>query len=148
MAWVDLADLCDAIATTLDEIDELKRVESYNELKEDFRDTPMAQVYPESGETDVTSGTDRSGYRGGKRSVDTLFYVDIPCNQRSHLAEDMQATMEIIDLVEAKLTEQNTKPYFGHPDIMSFRWRWERITFERSGGLYVGVRFQLWVRTF
>jgi len=147
---VTYAQICDAIAATLATITQLKKVQSYDELTEDYGDLPMAQVYPEASDTDSRSGaTDRTSFRAGVRVTEAMFHVDVPCRQRSHVDEDTRALVEMAELVQAKLEAQHVKPYFGLEGIRSFRWRWERVNFERSGGvLYPGVRFIIWATVF
>jgi hypothetical protein len=141
--------ICDAVADTIDTIAAITTVQKYDALQEGYADMPLAQVYIDSGETDVMAGTaDRSAFRGGARVTETVVVVDIPCRQRSHIDQDMKAIVDVIEAVQNKLETIDTKPYFGLVGIQGFRWRWERVVFEKSGVFYPGTKFYIYVRTF
>ncbi len=152
MAHVDLGDICDAIADTLATAEGLTRTQSYDELTEGYEDLPLLQVYPQTGGTDVASGTDRTTYRGGVRQSDLTFRADVICRPRAFLAEDMAKTSELIDDVETVLEAQNTRPFFGLAAIKAFRWTWTITTFTQGAEpnlrQYMGARFEIVVRVF
>lgn len=146
---VTVSEACDAVATTLTTVSQIKRVQSYDELTEDFPDCPMAQVFPDSGGTDSMSQNDRSTSGAGLRVEEMLVVVDVPCSTRSELKEDMGKTIEVIEAVKAKL-DQQTAVLFGQPKIKGHRWRWERVVFVRGEPAvgYMGVKFYVTLWTF
>ena len=157
MAISDLLDLCNDIATTLGAAASINRVQGPAALSEDSPDLPMLQCYPVSGDTDAgntasagSGANDRTTFRAGVRVTETLLRVDIPCRQRSHLAEDMAAVVGIAQEVQDLLEAQKTKPYFGNATIKGFRWRWEYVNFQRGQQeiVYPGCRFDIYVRQF
>lgn len=151
---VTYTEIAAAIATTLGEIDDLARVQHGDDLTEDYPDLPMAQVYPQSSSTDEGAGgnNDRNTFRGVGRVTEALFRADIPCRQRSHVAEDMTAVMAVAEAVQTKLEEQRTRPIFGLEGIKGFRWSWERQTIRRGADpapvFYAGLIVSIWVRVF
>lgn len=145
-----VAEICDAITTTLGATTGINRSQSYDELTEDFPDLPLLQVYPESADTDSQAlNNDRLSFRAARRITDIEIICDIPCRQRSQLGEDMSAMVTITDAVIATLEAQTTT-LFGNTDIKGFHWRWERVIFARGNPeiAYVGVRFTLTIKTF
>ena len=144
-----IAQICDAIESTLDDVTAIKRSQKFSELTEDFADLPLLQVYPDSAETDALSNNDRHTFKGVRRITDAVIICDIPCKQRSHLGEDMNVMVTVTDAVIAKLEAQTTS-LFGNADIKGFHWRWERVTFSRGNPeiAYVGVRFTITVKSF
>lgn len=147
------AQICDAVAATLSTVTQLVAVQSYDELTEDYPDTPCAQVYPQSGEVDAAAeNNDRMTYGADVRVTDAQYMVDIPCAQRANLAEDMAAVVAVVDAVTAKLEAQTTV-LFGLADLKGLRWQWDRMTYSRGGDatapvLYAGCRFTLWIKCF
>lgn len=77
-----------------------------------------------------------------------LFHADVICRQRSHIDEDMQKTVEMVEAVEAKLIAVQTKPYFGLVGIKAFHWRWEILDFPLGDVHYLGARFYITVVVF
>ena len=140
---VTIAEICDAIEDTLNEASSMSTSQSFDELKEGIgsADVPLIQVYPESNECAAESGTDRTSYQGGRRVKHYIIHCDLLARQRSHLAEDMEATVNLIDELEVIFEEQDTKPYFGEDGIQSFRWGWTRALFEYAQTQFYGARF-------
>ncbi len=148
MATSDISQVCADIATTLGTVAGIVHAQSYDELTEEYPDVPMLQVYPWSGETDPSGGTDRTTFRAGVRQTDTLFYVDVPCRQRGNIDQDMAAVVAMQVLMQTKLEAQKTKSYFGNATIKAFSWRWELVTFKPGAFDFVGFRLFLTVRQF
>jgi hypothetical protein len=150
MTDVTLAQLCDAVEATLGAATGLTYSQSYDELTEGMQDMPMLQVYPVSGETDVTGNADRTSFRAGVRQTQTVLHADLFARQRSHIGEDMATLLPLISAVIVKLEAQTTKSYFGLAGVKGFRWRWERVTFAYGDQQlpYVGARFYLTLRLF
>ncbi len=148
---ITLAQICDAIESTLDNATTVVRSESYDELTEGIHDLPMLQVYPESGEQDIAGATDRSTFGGRgdpQRQTEFVIIADYYANQRSHIGEDMAALVNGIDAIQNVFEGQDKKPYFGLAYLQAFHWRWERVTFTYAEIDYIGARFYLTVRVF
>jgi len=145
---ITLAQICDAIATTLDNATTEPRRESYDELTEGVQDLPTLQVYPESGYQSAASGTDRFTMRGGIRQTEFIIHADYYARQRSQIDEDMKELVNGIDAITDVLEGQDEKPYFGLTGIQAFSWRWDRVTFIYGDVQYMGARFAITVRVF
>jgi len=147
---ITIAQICDAIETALGAATGLARSESYDELTDGIHDLPMLQVYPESGNQDAFTSTDRTTFRGGVRQTGIMIHADLYAQQRAHIGEDMKALVDSIDAITNIFEAQDTKPYFDLEGIKAFRWRWERVTFVYGDPqlTYVGARFYIEVRVF
>lgn len=149
MGTLTIAEMCDGVKTTICDplvtAGSLKLAESFDELSEDYQDTPMAQVYANAGTTDAFSANDRTTFRAGIRTNETEIVVDLPACQRGHAAEDMAAVLNLAEAVDAQLVSVKTRPYFGLVGVKAFRWRWTRVVFARGASEYPGVRFQIWL---
>lgn len=147
---ITIAQICDAIEETLGAATGITRSESYDELTEGIHDLPMLQVYPENGNQDAFTSTDRTTFRGGVRQTSLMIHADLYAQQRAHIGEDMKKLVDSIDAITDVFEAQDTKPYFGLDGIKAFRWRWERVTFVYGDpqSNYVGARFFIEVRVF
>jgi hypothetical protein len=147
---ITLAQICNAIESTLAAATTVARSESYDELTEGVQDFPMLQVYPEAGNVDAVGSTDRTTLQAGCRQTSVTIHADYYARQRSQLDEDMKALVNGIDALTNVLEQQDTKPYFGLDGIRAFRWEWRRVTFVYGDGgqPMVGARFVLTVRVF
>jgi hypothetical protein len=147
---ITIGQICDAIESTLGAATGITRSESYDELTDGIHDLPMLQVYPNSGNQDAFTRTDRSTFRGGVRQTDIMIHADLYAQQRAHIGEDMKKLVDVIDAVTNVFEAQDVKPYFGLDGIGAFRWRWERVTFAYGDPqlTYVGARFYIEVRIF
>jgi hypothetical protein len=150
---VDITTLCDAITTELSAADTVERAQDHDELTEGVSDTPLLQVYPDSGDTVSTdSGTDKMtlGHRDGTaphRQERIVIIADYFASHRAHLGQDMGRLVAGIDAIRSKLKEQNNdETPFGVYGVDSFQWRWDRVTFEFGGANYVAARFWLTIR--
>lgn len=145
MGTLTLAQICNAIESTLGAATGMEATQSYDELTEGVgsADTPMLQVYPDSGDCDASGSTDRTTFRGGKRQKHVTIHADLLARQRSHLAEDMEVSIDMIDAIIDIFEQQDTKPYFGQDGIKAFSWRWERVEYEYSGAKLAGARFYI-----
>ena len=118
---------------------------------ESITDTPMLQVYPQSGEQDPTGSADRSTFGGGgdpKRQSNLVIHADYYAATRANIGEDMADIVAGIDAMYAIFEAQDKKPYFGLDGIKAFQWRWERVEFIYNKRGYAGARFYLSVRVF
>lgn len=145
---ITVAQMADAITTTLGAATTVARSESYNELTEGIHDYPLLQVYWQSTVNDVSGNDDRTAYRGGVRQKEYVFYADYYARPRSELKEDNAAVTNGAEALEAVLEAQNVKPYFGLAGIKAFRWQGERVAFEYGGTLYAGCRYMITLRVF
>lgn len=145
---ITLAQICDAIESTLDDATTLVRSQSYDELTEGIHDTPLLQVYPESGSQSPPGMTDRHTFQGGVRQTEFIIHADYYAQQRVNIGEDMAALVDGIDAMTAVFEGQDQKAYFGLEGLKAFSWRWDRVTFDYAGVAYVGARFVITVRVF
>jgi hypothetical protein len=146
---VTIAQICDAIEDTLNDATSMATSQSYDELKEGIHsgDLPLIQIYPESNECAFGSGTDRTTFQGGVRNKHYIIHCDLYARQRSHLAEDMKKTVEMIDELETIFEQQNLKDYFGLDGIKAFKWSWTRSLLTSAEAEFYGARFiiEIWV---
>jgi hypothetical protein len=147
---ITLAQVVDAIETTLGAAVTVARSESYDELTEGIHDLPMLQVYPEAGSQDPAGGTERTSFQAGVRQTEFTIHADYYARQRRDIGEDMNALVAGIDALQDVLEAQDTKPYFGLDGIRGFRWSWNRVVFVYGDPQmgYVGARFVVVVRVF
>jgi hypothetical protein len=147
---ISLAQVLDAVTNTLKVAPILERAMSYNELTEGMNDLPALEVYPQSGDQDTATATDRTTFQAKVRQTGLAIAVDYYAQQRKHIGEDMAKLVDGIDQLLNIFEQQNTSPFFGLPGIKNFRFRWERVTFEYGDPAinYVGARFTLEVRIF
>ena len=150
MTSITLAQILDAIEGALSAAPTLARSMSYDELTEGINDTPLLQVYPEAGDQDPTTATDRTTFTAKVRQTNLTINCDYYAQQRKHIGEDMAALVDGIDAMTDIFEAQDTKPYFGLVGIKAFHWSWQRVIFN-YGDLninYVGARFTLTIRVF
>lgn len=147
---ITTAQILDAIEATLSVAPTLARSMSYDELTEGINDTPLLQVYPESGDQDPAGNTDRTTFKAGVRQTNLTINCDYYAQQRKHIGEDMAALVDGIDAMTTIFEAQDTKPYFGLDGIKAFHWAWQHVTFEygEASIKYVGARFTLTLRVF
>ena len=146
---ITLAQICDAIETTLSAATTITRSESHDELTEGVHDTPLLQVYPESGNQDPSGTTERTTFRAGVRQTEIVIHADYFAAERgTSIGEEMGRLVNGIDAMTAVFEGQDEKPYFGLDGIKAFAWRWERVTFDYGKVRYVGARFVILVRVF
>jgi len=145
---ITIAQICDAIETTLATATTSPKTESYDELSEGLQDMPLLQVYWEASMQSPPGGTDRYTFQGGVRQSWITIHADYYAQQRSHLGEDMEALVDGIDALTDVLEGQDLKPYFGLEGIKAFSWEATRVTFDYAGVLYIAARFVIQVRVF
>jgi len=146
---ISLAQICDAIESTLDDATDMGRSESYDALSESPRsgDTPVLQVYPQSGDCDIENKADRSTFGAHVRQRQYLFHADLLARKRSHLKDDMKKTTEMIEAMEDILEAQKTGPAFSLDGIKALHWRWERLIFQpTTDDQFMGARFYITVK--
>lgn len=152
MADITIAQICDAIETTLGAAASIETTESYDELSDGVQsaDTPLLQVYWENTECADDSGTDRTSFQGGVRVKAFLFHADLLARQRAHIADDMKKVTEVAEEIQDILEgpAQSTKPYLGLDGIKAFRWRAERVQITYAGAPFMGARFMIWIWVF
>lgn len=157
MAAITIAQICDAIETTLAAASGMNRTQSYDELTEGISagDLPLLQVYWERlGPMDPSGGTDRLTYQGVVRHKLLTFHADVYAAQRSHIDEDMKKVVNCADAMLDVLEQQNVKPYFGLAGIKAWQLEsaakgaFEYTSGPRGGVLYMGVRFILVIHVF
>lgn len=141
-----LTQICDAVKDVALLSEGVKKVYAPAEIKEGVNDTPQIQIYPESGETDITSSNhSQMTFRGNNRVDSLVVNIDCYARQRSHVGEDFAALLPIIDAIITVLKAQKNQPYFELQGLQGFRWSWERVTFTYGDPeiRYVGARFVL-----
>lgn len=137
---LNLTTLNTAIHAALEGISGLV-VQNYNELTESISDTPLAQVYFESGT--LRNETGQSTFRSQTRRNDWTFHVDLYIAPRAHVGEDMSDTATWIGKITDKFDEQKTGYAFGVTGAQTFSYSWQRVSFDYGGQSFVGVRFVL-----
>ena len=146
MTLITYGSLCKAVATALQATAGVVHVQAYDELTESISDTPTLQVYlsKDAAETD-DSGIHQSTFGAGVRITRLNITIDCYARQRSHLADDMAAQMDIIDAVDAVLNQQKTAPFFG--GAKALHWTWKRLAMENADAEYAGAEctLTLWI---
>ena len=146
---ITLAQMCDAIEATLGEATTVARSQSYDELTEGVHDTPLLQVYPQSGDQDPSGTADRTTFSAGVRQTEVIVHADYYAAERgASIGEEMARLVDGIDAITNIVEGQDQKPYFGLVGLKGFSWRWERVTFDYGGVSYVGARFYFTLRVF
>lgn len=147
---ITLAQICNAVDTTLAAATGLTYTQSYNELEEGMNDTPTLQVYWNSSNQDPGGGNDRTTFRAGVRQTDIEIYCDLYATTRNEIGENMAALLPLVDAIVNVLEAQDTKAYFGLTGLKSFHWNAQRVTFQYTDPmrLYAGARFILTFRVF
>lgn len=125
------------------------RVEAYDQISESIVETPTIHVYAESAEVDSAGDTDRSSLSGAVRVTTIIINADGYARQRSHLAQDLRAQMDLIDRIDEALL-RSRPPFYGLPDIKAVSWGWERATLAHGDPAteYAGVRFTIEITVF
>ena len=147
---VKISEICDGIATTLSVATGVKSWTLYNEVSEGIPnlDCPRLEVHPDSGTTDPTGGTDRSTFGAGVQLMAASILVDLYVCQRSQMQDDMKDAVDLIDAISDVLETEERPPFFGEAGIKAYSWNFRRVTFVRSGALYMGARFTINCRIF
>ena len=146
---ITLGQIVDAIESTLDDATTLVRSQSYDELTEGIHDTPLLQVYPQSGSQDPSGTADRTTFSAGVRQTEVIVHADYYAAERgAGIGEEMARLVDGIDAMTNVIEGQDEKPYFGLTGIKGFSWRWDRVTFDYGGVNYVGARFMITLRVF
>ena len=149
MANITIGNVCDAIETTLATATGMNRTQSYDELGEGIPagDLPLLQVYWEDWNMDPSGNTDRTTFQAGVRLKPFTIHADVYAAQRSHLAEDMKAVVDIVDAVIDVLEAQDLKSYFSQAGIQAWSVSATRGVFPYAGVDYMGARFTftIWV---
>ncbi len=151
MADVTLSSICTAIRNTLATATGLNVAQDTTQITEGIHDLPLLQVYPESGEVDPSGRTDRTTFGAGVQQDRMVIHADLYVRQRSHLQEDMDTLIDMIDAVIYTLKHDAADTMFGGLDnFQGFHWSWQRVIFEYGDPLakYVGARFRIEVTTF
>ena len=148
---ITYADIGRQVANWLEGTAGSPRVEAFDAMSEGVPQVPLVRVYVISGQTDSGSeDTDRATFGSApmRRSTCTL-QVDAIARQRSHINEDMQAQMALIDAIDARLSELGAPPLFGLQGIQAVRWSWERMAYTVSETIeFVGARFEIVLTVF
>lgn len=148
MPSITLGQIVDAIETQLSTATGLVRSQSYSELTEGQNVLPTLQVYPQSGNTDASTANDRTTFKAAVRQYTYTIHADLYARQRSHIGEDMNKLVTMIDAIENRLTAEKDGD-FGLAGMKSFKWSWERVNFVYGDPAinYYGARFtiQVWV---
>ncbi len=144
MTLPTLGQVVSAIESALGSATGLTRSENYNELTEGIPETPLLQVYPESGEPD---------FQTYKRRIEkVIIHADLYARQRSQIGEDMTKIVDMAEAIFARLRAQDpntNNQLFGLDGIRKFAWTWTRAVFEYGDPAtrYAGVRFiiTIWI---
>ena len=147
---ITLAQMADAVRTTLEAADGIQSAASYDEIHEGINsiDCPRIEVYPERGDCDPSGNADRFAFNAGAQLSVIVINVDLYARQRSQLDEDLGAYVAEADALIDILQEQEKPPFFGVEGIQPFSWGFRRTSFRRSGALFAGARFEIRMRVF
>lgn len=147
---ITIGQILDAVELTLSAAPTLARSMSYDELTEGINDTPLLQVYAESGTQDTTNSVDRTTFLAGVRQTELIVHCDYYAQQRKHIGEDMAALVDGIDAMFNIFEAQRSSPFFGLQGIQAFHFSFSRVTFDYGAQniRYVGARFTLTLRIF
>ena len=150
---LSIGDLCDAIEATLATATGLASSTSFDELAEGIAvfDCPRLEVHPGGGSCDPSGNTDRSTFGAGMQMSVVEIYADIYAAHRSHLNDDMKATIDMIDALSDVLQAagQERPPFFaGAEGLKACSWSWKRRTWRRSKAWYMGARFTIICKIF
>lgn len=144
MTVITYGSLCKAVATALVATPGVAQVQAYDALTESISDTPTLQVYFKNAVTDDT-GIYQSTFRAGVRITKLDIMIDCYARERSHLAEDMAAQIDMIDAVDAVLALQTSAPFFG--GAKALHWTWRKVVLTAAEAEYAGAEctLTLWI---
>jgi len=147
---ITLAQICNAVETTLSAATGLTYTQSYNELKEGVNDLPLVQVYWEDSNQDPGGTNDRTTMKAVVRQTDVSIYCDLYAAPRNEIGQNMATLLPLVDAIQDELEKQRTKPYFGLVGLKAYHWSARRTTFQYTDPmrLYVGARFILTFKVF
>jgi len=166
MARISIMDICDGIRTTFNGLMVTLNAGSpavalialsYHELKEGEQDCPTIQVLPDDSNVDSQTETDRTTFKGCMKNGWYNFTVRGFARQRSHLGEDMEASIRLWDALEAVLEEEGTDcdytlghcTFFGVAGIRNIRWAGlGRVAHPWGGATYVGPEITIGLEVF
>jgi hypothetical protein len=151
MPTVTISAVCDAIHVLFEGATGIGVVHSYNQLTEGIEDTPLAEVYWQSGNTDPIGGQDRIAYGAAARATDLVYHVDVYAATRNDLGENMKTLVDLVDAFWTRLETITTGDILGITGVRAIKWQAERVTFERPAGSairFFGFRFVITVRIF
>ena len=147
---ITLAQICNAVETTLAAATGLTYTQSYNELEEGMNDTPTLQVYWNSSTQDPGGTNDRTTFNAVVRQTDIVIYCDLYAATRNEIGQNMASLLPLVDAIQNELEKQDTRPIFGLTGLKGFHWSARRTTFQYTDPLrlYVGARFILTFKVF
>ena len=150
MAKITLAQMCNAIETTLSAATIAMRTQSYDGLTEGMNDLPTLQIYPDGGNQDAQTNTNMTTFQGGTKQSSITIFADYYSRQRSQLGEDMKGLVDGIDAITDVFEAQNKTPFFGLKGIKNFKWSWQRVAFTYADESikYMGARFTIILRVY
>jgi hypothetical protein len=146
---MNIYDVVEAVRATLQDVPGMVRAQGNETLTDNIPETPLLQVYPEEGNQDFTTRTDRTTFGGGVQQERLVINVDVYAAQRVNIGEDYAALAHMLDAVRARLKAQKHKPYFGLDGLATFKFTWKRVTFvygqqeERYAGYQLRLEFTL-----
>lgn len=147
MSTVTLAEIVDAVETTLSAAVGLTRSQTYDEITPSINDFPLLQVYPESGRCDVGGDSDRSTMRAGMRQYEFVVHADLFAGEVQPFGERLHTLVDMIDAMMDVLEAQTTT-HFGLAAIRGMHWSWTRAIMTYGDKTYVGARFVITLRQF
>ena len=144
MTMPTLDAVLDAIEGVLDGAVGLVQSQTYDQLTESIPETPLLQVYPQSGQPDKLETYTK--FRVEKLVV----YADLYARQRSNMRDDMAKVVEMGQaMLEIIRTEHEAHTNFGVTGINGWDWSYERVLFDYGEPAikYAGVRFtfNVWI---
>ena len=166
MARISIMDICDGIAATFNGTVVTLNVgapavaviaQSYDQITEGLQNTPTVQVLPDDSLVDAATDTDRTTFKGCIKHGTYRFSVTGYARQRSHVGEDMEASIRLWDALEFILEEEGTDctaasgtcTFFGVPQIKGIAWTGRgRVALVYGGAEYIGCEITIDVEVF
>ena len=166
MARITIMDICNGIAATFHGTIVTLNVtspavaviaQSYDQITEGLQNTPTVQVLPDDSLVDAATDTDRTTFKGCIKHGTYRFSVTGYARQRSHVDEDMEASIRLWDALEFILEEEGTDcisatgtcTFFGVAGIKGIAWSGRgRVALEYAGAKYIGCEIIIDVEVF
>jgi hypothetical protein len=144
---ITLAQIVDAVETTLSAAVGLARSQTYDEITSSLNDFPLLQVYPESWVCDPSGGTERSTFGGHARQHEAVIHADLFAGEVVPFGERMGTLVGMIDALMDVL-EAQMSTFFGVAGIRALHWSWQRAVIDYGDKKYLAARFVITVTIF
>lgn len=138
-----LYDLVGAIQTKMDGISAV-RATGNESMTDGIPQTPLYEIYGNSGSGAHQSGTSRNTFTGALKLREWEIVIDCYVQQLSDLGQDYAALHRAMsDIMSVLDTQTEHVPSFDQPDVKTFSYTWTREVIQRAGARYLTYRFRL-----